>query len=140
MTNNPISAAAIIFPNAGIAKPWAAPERISGADIVVAPFTAAPAAPKLTSVSAQISTGGWPPSAETLAAIKADLDVAGTDAKKDVRGHLLIASCINRGVDAGCHIRQVGIELGFNAKHIGLLLHAASAPWHKGPDGRYKLI
>ena len=140
MTKKPISAAAIIVPKAGITGPQTATERVSGADIVVAPFTAFPAAPKPNPVSAQTSSGKWPPSAETLAAIKVDLDVASTDAKKDVRGHLLIASCIDRGIDAGTHIRSVGIALGFTGQHIGVLLHAKGAPWHKVSDGRYYIV
>ena len=49
-------------------------------------------------------------------------------------------ACIERGIDAGTHIRKVGIECSFDGRYIGLLLHAAGVPWQKGPDGRYRLI
>lgn len=140
MTKKPSSAAAIIVAKTGITAPQAAPDRVSGADIVVARFTAIPAAPKLKPVSAQSSTGEWTPSAETLAAIKTAVEEFGEAPNRMIGAHILIAACIESGIDAGKHIRQIGVELDFIGSHIGVLLHADGAPWQKGPDGRYKLI
>ena len=140
MTINPITATSVANSDPAGTVPQAAPRRVSGADIVVRAVSPVPAVPKPKPVSAQTCTGCWPPTAETLAAIKADIGDAGPDAKKDVRSHILIASCIARGIDAGTHIRSVGLELGFDGRHIGLLLHADGTPWQKGPDGRYRLI
>lgn len=108
--------------------------------IIVPAFTPRPVAPKVKPVSAKTSSGEWPVSANTLAAIKADVEAQGAQAKDDVRAYILIAACIDRGIDAGIHIREVGIKLGFNGHYIGVLLHVRNAPWQKGPDGRYRLI
>jgi hypothetical protein len=140
MTINPITAACLAIADSASTVPQAAPRRVSGANIVVAPFTPIPAVPKSKPVSAQTSSGGWPSSAETLAAIKAAIDEFGKDEKTDVRAQLLIVACIEHGIDAGTHIRQIGMDLGFNGQHSGMLLHADGAPWQKGPYGRYKLL
>ena len=108
--------------------------------IIVPAFTPRPVAPKVKPVSAKTSSGEWPVSANTLAAIKADVEAQGAKAKGDERAYILIAACIDRGIDAGIHIREVGTRLGFNGRYIGVLLHVPNAPWQKGPDGRYSLI
>jgi hypothetical protein len=113
---------------------------IDPATITVPAFTPKPPVPKAKPVSAKTSSGTWPVSPSTLEAIKADLDALGAQAKGDVRAYILIAACIERGIDAGTHIYQVGGSLGLDSKQIGLLLHAPNAPWEKGPDGRYSLI
>ena len=141
MNNAPTYPASIVV-SASTPQPRAATAHrptagVSGADIVVAPFTPVAPPPKIKAASAKTSSAEWPLSAATLAAIKADIDDAGPDAKKDVRGHILIASCIDRGIDAGTHIRSVGMDLGFNGQHIGRLLRSEGAPWRKGPNGRY---
>jgi len=100
---------------------------IDPATITVPEFTPKPPVPKAKPVSARTSSGAWPVSRSTLGAIKADIDD-------------LIAACIERGIDAGVHIREVGILMGIAAHYTRTLLHVPNAPWQKGPDGRYSLI
>jgi hypothetical protein len=113
---------------------------IDPATITVPEFTPKPPVPKAKPVSARTSSGAWPVSRSTLGAIKADIDDRGPQAKTDERAYILIAACIERGIDAGVHIREVGILMGIAAHYTRTLLHVPNAPWQKGPDGRYSLI
>ncbi len=145
MTNQSIDAASIVVPTSKpmptVAVQNVCQSKTSVADIVVPAFTPAPLQPKATKpVRAKTSSGGWPVSAETLLAIMGDVDAEGPDANDVVRAYILIGACIERGIDAGTHIRRVAIELGFNVKQIDTLRHVPNTPWQKGPDGRYRLI
>jgi len=113
---------------------------IDAATLVIPDFTPKPFAPKVKPVSAKTSSGTWPVSPSTLEAIKADIDDRGPQAKVDERAYILIAACIDRGIDAGVHISEVGIRMGLADSYIRTLLHVPNAPWQKGPDGRYSLI
>jgi len=148
MTTNTIDTASITVPTSKPTKPFAVPyvieKKVRFGPIEVPAFKLTPIAPKPAPMSAATCSGEWPAALDTLAAIKADIDAQGPDAKKDVQAHILIAACITRGIDAGFAIRAVGIELGFNGYHIGKLLSlkpkTRPSPWQKGPDGRYRLI
>ena len=108
--------------------------------ITVPAFTPALIAPKPKPVSAKTCSGAWPASPETLAAIESDIETAEPGGDKHVQAHILIAACIDCGIDAGFAIRAVGIELGFDPRQIGILLRADNTPWQKGPEGRYHMI
>jgi hypothetical protein len=148
MTTNTIDTSGITLPASKPTKPFAAPyvrpEKPGATGIVVPAFTPAPVLPKVREISAKTSSGEWPASVETLDAITADIDLHDPDNNGTVRAHLLIAACIERGIDAGTHIYQTSAMLGFDPSQIGKLLRlkpkTVPRPWEKGPDGRYKLI
>ena len=56
-------------------------------------------------------------------------------------GNIIIA-CIDEGIDTGAVIRQVGMALGFDGKHIGVMLNTGlkERRWLRDPEGRYSLL
>ena len=76
--------------------------------------------------------------------IKLDQMLKDAKASKHDRVLALIEICIERGVDQGARITSALETLGFNKRHVGILLHELSGPalasnrWVREGD-RYKL-
>lgn len=51
----------------------------------------------------------------------------------------VIIACIDEGIDTGAAIRQVGMELGFDGKHMGVMLGTGlkERRWRRDSDGKY---
>lgn len=70
----------------------------------------------------------------------------GPETNKHERVLVLISACIVEGMDTFARIIGALVRLGFNRKHVALLLKegtgnsAEQHRWRKGADGRYSLI
>lgn len=58
---------------------------------------------------------------------------------------IMISECISEGIDEGPAIVRTLVELGFDRKHVGILLsrHTGFSParhsWFKDGNGKYRL-
>jgi hypothetical protein len=66
--------------------------------------------------------------------------IANSGTNKHDQATNVIIACIDEGIDTGAAIRQVGMALGFNAKHMGVMLSAGLTErrWRRDADGHYR--
>ena len=69
----------------------------------------------------------------------------GPNASKHDQVNVLIEACIDRGLNTGVRIVRALMTLGFNGRHVGMLLKAGRGEnperhtWKCDPDGHYSL-
>ena len=65
--------------------------------------------------------------------------IANSGINKHAQAGNIIIACIDEGIDTGAAIRQVGMALGFNGKHMGVMLSAGLTErrWRRDADGKY---
>lgn len=67
--------------------------------------------------------------------------IANSGTNKHDQATNMIIACIGEGIDTGAAIRRVGMALGFNAKHMGIMLATGidERRWQRDAAGRYSL-
>ncbi len=69
----------------------------------------------------------------------------GPTVNKHDKGNVLIKACIDRGLNTGVRIVRALMALGFNGRHVGMLLKAGRGEnperhmWKRDSDGHYSL-
>jgi hypothetical protein len=120
-------------------KPSAAPTRPN-------PSTGSRSAPNITVSTSEPSVAPKSDSSAMFARLQRLIDDCGPNRNKHHLVIVLITACITEGVDTGSRIIGALVHLGFNNRHVAMLLKEGTGAnpelhrWRKGQDGRYSLL